>query len=143
MGTVKDTTHEIIFDDSYPHNVPICRHGPALRLKSMKRTNLGGVKTSEKWVCRLALKFCFILLFDFKALIGTDNANLAIKLKNLCTNKRKSCSQTGLKISLQTKMTKLRDNISSRMKRYKSYLIIYHQRARSSWWAVLLYWQGF
>ena len=40
-------------------------------------------------------------------------------------------------------MTKLRDSISSRMKRYKSYLIIYHQRARSSWWAVLLYWQGF
>ena len=66
MGTVKDTTHEIIFDDSYPHNVPVCRHGPALRLKSMKRTNLGGVKTSEKWVCRLVLKFCFILLFDLK-----------------------------------------------------------------------------
>ena len=56
MGTVKDTTYEIIFDDSYPQNVPLCRHGPALKLKSIKRTNQGGAKTSEKWVCRLVLR---------------------------------------------------------------------------------------
>ena len=40
MGTVKDTTHEIVFDEDYPVNVPCCEHGPALKLKSFKKRGL-------------------------------------------------------------------------------------------------------
>ena len=40
MGTVKDTTHEIVFDDDYPLNVPCCEHGPALKLKSLKKRDI-------------------------------------------------------------------------------------------------------
>jgi len=48
----KETTHEIIFPESYPRGVPQCQHGPALRLKSIKRGVKGApVSESEKWVC--------------------------------------------------------------------------------------------
>jgi len=48
----KETTHEIIFPESYPRGVPQCQHGPALRLKSIKRGVKGKpVEESEKWVC--------------------------------------------------------------------------------------------
>ena len=47
--TPKAVTYEIEFAEGYPNGAPYCRHGPAIRLKVINRTQTD--KISYKWAC--------------------------------------------------------------------------------------------